>query len=426
MTAGTSLMAEQSVIGGCLSDPQAYWKIAGALNSEDFTDPFCRKAWIEIRNAASNDQSYDAVTLSETTTLDLADLLTIQNECPGAANVVAYSKIIRERAIQRRSVSIISKTLGKVQEGNSAAIPEMISQLEALTVSDGPTYTFYEALQAGLGAIETAQEVARASGGIVGAPTTIPVIDDRLRGLHGGKLIILAARPSLGKTALALQAAQGAATAGHPVGICSLEMGADEIALRSFAHRFQVNGSGLSFGDPEDVEALTRKIAANNERAEEFKRLPIYLDADTFDIGGIVARITEWHRKYAIKFAVVDHLQLIEWPEGKNRNDGLGDITRSLKLLAKRLDIPVMLLCQLNRSVEKENRRPKLADLRDSGNIEQDADIVCALHGDLETADGAREIDMGLLKHRGGQVGWVGRMVFNGQTQTFRKPTIGY
>lgn len=423
----TSVAAEQSVVGGCLIDNDAYWKIAGIVTPEDFSTKFHREAWSAIRNAASEGNPFDAVTLSETTNLELAELLTLANETPGSANVEAYAKIVRDRALLRKASSYVAQAQGKLASGDFNAIAELAGQLESLQRSDAPTCDFNEALRAGLTAIETAQIAAQSAGGIVGAPTGISAIDDRLRGLQGGKLIILAARPSLGKTALALQASQAAAEAGYPVGIMSLEMGAGEIALRAFAHQYQVNNSGLAFGDVEDVAQLTQKLAANEEKRERLKSLPIYIDEDTFDVGGILGRITEWHRKHSIKFAIVDHLQLVELPEGKSRNDGLGDVTRQLKLLAKRLDIPVMLLCQLNRSVEKEQRKPKLADLRDSGNIEQDADIVIALNGTLDNfSDGSRDVDVGFLKYRGGPVGWGGMMRFNGKTQTFRKAAIGY
>ena len=408
-------------------DNSAYWKIAGVVSPEDFTTKFHREAFAAIRDAADAGQPFDLVTLSETTHLDLSELATLVNETPGSANVSTYAKIVRDRALLRQASAAIAQSLERINGGDFDAIAELATRLEGLQRSDSPTCDFYEALQAGLQQIETAQIAARESSGIVGAPTGIAALDDRLRGLQGGKLIILAARPSLGKTALSLQAAQAAAAAGFPVGIMSLEMGAGEIAIRAFAHQYQVNNSALAFGDAEDVEALTHKIAANQEHAEQFKRLPIYIDEDTFDVAGILGRITEWHRRYGIKFAIVDHLQLVDLPRDRNRNDGLGDVTRSLKLLAKRLDIPVMLLCQLNRSVDREQRKPKLSDLRDSGNIEQDADIVIGLNGTLDNySDGTRDIEVGFLKYRGGPVGWGGIMRFNGRTQTFRKGAIGY
>jgi len=423
----SAALAEQSVIGGCLINNEAYWKIAGRLVPDDFTKPFHRKAWEEIRDAAENGSPFDAVTLSEETSLPLVDLLVLANETPGSANIEAYARIIRERSTVRAASTIVAEAQSKLAAGDLDAIAELSIRLEGLHRADSTAIDFNTALQSGLEEIEQAQARANSSGGIVGAPTGISSLDDRLRGLEGGKLIILAARPSLGKTAMALQAAQSAAEAGFPVGFLSLEMGAGEIAVRAFAHQYQINNTALSLGDNEVVEQLTHRVANNTDKANRIKRLPIYIDEDTFDVGGMLGRIAEWHRKHQIKLVIIDHLQLVELPRDTNRNNGLGEVTRQLKLIAKRLDIPVMLLCQLSRGVEKEQRKPRLSDLRDSGNIEQDADIVIALNGGLDpNHNGMREVEVGFLKYRGGLVGWGGFQQFNGQTQTFRKGIIGY
>lgn len=422
-----SIQAEASVVGGCLVDNAAYWKVSGALRPDDFTSKLHRDIWSAVRDAADDGDAFDCVTLSETTALKLEDLLSIANNTPGAANITVYAKIVRDRSTVRAASAIVAQAQSKLAAGDIDAIAELSARLEGLHRSDSASVTFFDALRTGLDDIETAQELAAAGGGIVGAPTGIAALDDRLRGLSGGKLIILAARPSLGKTALALQAAQSAAAAGFPTGVMSLEMGAGEIAIRAFAHQYQVNNTGLAFGDNDAVGQLTNRIAADADKVARVKGLPIYIDEDTFDVGGIIGRIAEWHRKYQIKFAVVDHLQLVELPQGMNRNNGLGEVTRQLKLLAKRLDMPIMLLCQLSRSVEKEQRKPRLSDLRDSGNIEQDADIVISLHGTLDPShNGMREVEVGFLKYRGGLVGWGGQTLFNGQTQTFRKMEFRY
>jgi len=422
-----SISAEQSVIGGCLLDNDAYWKIAGIVRQSDFTLELHREMFKAIAIAANAGDVFDCVTLSETTDLNLADLLTLANNTPGSANIVAYSRIVRDSATVRAAALICAESLGRLNEGDIDAISDLAINLEGLSRSEKPATSFFEALQQGFDEIEEAQKHANAEGGIIGAPTGIKPIDDRMRGLKGGKLIILAARPSLGKTALALQAAQSAAAAGFPTGVMSLEMGSGEIGIRALAHQYQVNNTGLTFGENEVIGQLTGKVTADTDKVNAIRTLPIYIDEDTFDLNGILTRISEWHRKYKIKFVVVDHLQLVELSDKKNRNDGLGEVTRSLKLLAKRLDIPVMLLCQLSRGVEKEKRAPKLSDLRDSGNIEQDADVVISLNGDLEPSpSGMRDITIDFLKHRGGRVGWAGTSQFNGATQTFRVVTTQY
>lgn len=419
--------AEQAIVGGCVIDNAAYWKIASIVRASDFANAFCRQAYTAIERASSAGDQFDVVTLCENFDLDLADLASIVNETPGAANIATYARIVRNESIMRSAIAEVSAARERLVDGDAGAIPELQSRLEALNRTEKPSTNFHDALIAGLDNIEAAQIAAQSKNRMVGAPTGVANIDDRLRGLSGGKLIILAARPSLGKTALALQAAQSAALEGYPVGILSLEMGADEIAIRSFAHQFSVNNTALAFGDREAVANLTNRLKADPEKMERIKNLPVYIDEDSFSIAGIVSRITEWKRKHDIKLAVVDHLQLVEVEKGFNRNDGLGEITRQLKILAKRLDIPVVLLCQLNRNVEREQRAPRLSDLRDSGNIEQDADIVISLHGSLEpNPQGAREVEIDFLKLRGGLVGPAGTAIFNGPTQTFKRAEFRY
>ena len=422
MSGRDAMAAEQSVIGGCLLDNEAYWRVAGTLVESDFTSAFNRRCWTAIQKAANAGDGFDAVTLSETTDLDLGELLTLANETPGAANIEAYARIVQERSIARMATTVVTRAASRLSAGEiDGVIPDLQSQLERLNRTERPSVNFHEALAGGLDAIEAAQK-ARDADGLSGAPTGIPPLDYRLGGLSGPKLIILAARPSLGKTALVLQVAQAAAGAGFPVGIMSLEMSADEIALRAFAHQMQLNNSALAAGDKETVEKMARKFASDPDRVTAVKTLPIHIDEDSYSLPAITARISEWKRKHGIQLAIIDHLQLVEIGEGQNRNDGLGEITRQLKILAKRLDMPIILLCQLNRSVERENRKPKLSDLRDSGNIEQDADIVLALHGDIEVdRGGMRDVEIGWLKFRGGVVGWQCTLKFNGPTQTFRQ-----
>lgn len=411
-----SRAAEQSVVGGCMLNNDAYWLASAIVVESDFIDDFYRRCWSEISTAADKGEPFDFVTLSETSELPLADLAGLIQEVPGSANIETYARIVRDRAALRKGIAAAAEAIDRMKDGDMEALPEGALRMDSTEMSQK------EVLAHSLDAIQAAGVAAQSPGGLVGAPTGIQLFDRKTGGLTGGKLIILAARPSLGKTALALQAVQAAAAAGYPTGVLSLEMGGDEIGIRQFAHQFQMNNTALSQGDAGTLDQLMDRLARDPERLEEFQKLPLYFDEDNFTINGIVARITEWHRKYGIKFAVIDHLQLVELPEGQSRNDGLGIITRKLKILAKRLDIPIMLLCQLNRNVEREKRKPQLSDLRDSGNIEQDADIVAMLAGDMEPDhNGLREVQLGFMKLRGGVVGWAGTMQFCGPTQTFRR-----
>jgi len=152
--------------------------------------------------------------------------------------------------------------------------------------------------------------------------------------------------------------------------------------------------------------------------------LPIHLDTDTYTLGGIVARLAEWKNQHGIKLGIVDHLGLIEGGDSKSRNDWLGQVSRRLKKAAKQLNMPILAISQLNRQVEQTKRRPVLADLRDSGNIEQDADACIFLHVEANTEDGANgsPIEIGLLKNRMGRKGWLSeRFAFDGRSQQLRE-----
>ena len=410
--------AEAAVIAACIADPELHFTVSDYLSPDDFTDPLLRTAYDAIGQQLAKDRPVDIVTLSDDHDLHLGDLAAIVQDYP-STNGETYARMVKRSAINRRALAVISKYQGAIAGGDPDAMTTLQAELEKLasTQHRAGYLTFPEVLRAGMGDIEEARE--RRKAGVTGLTFGLPELDHTIGGLRGPKLLILAARPSLGKTALALQMALNSANHGHAVGICSLEMSGADIAVRSMAHEYDVNNTSLARGDDEAVRAIAAKAKSRN-----IKDLPLFVDEDTYTPGGIVSRAIEWHRKHAIEALIVDHLQLVEVPGDRNRNDSLGDVTRALKLLAKRLNIPVILVCQLNRLVEREKRRPKLSDLRDSGNIEQDADIVMMLHGELEGTghSGDRDVEIGFVKFRGGRVGWLGsRTIFHGTTQRFRE-----
>jgi replicative DNA helicase len=294
-----------------------------------------------------------------------------------------------------------------------------MSRLESVTATNsGGSLSFSEAFAKALEYIDDSAEAKR-KGGVVGVPTGLPEIDARTGGLQQRRLIILAARPSIGKTMLANQIALMAASKGFPVGICSLEMGAEELTIRAMANRYRLNASALSFGDEGELTKLSRAIGDKS-----IADLPIHLDTDTTSLGGIQARLSEWKRQHDISLGIVDHIGLVEGGDNKSRNDWLGTVSRTLKVTAKRLNIPILAVSQLNRTVEKEKRRPVLSDLRDSGNVEQDCDIALFLHVEPDAVPGVNgtPMEIGLLKNRMGRRGWINeRFAFDGRTQTIRE-----
>jgi len=427
MTALHSISAEQSVIGGLLLEPDTLPDISCLLHESDFVKrehALIFRAIGELTNAGT---PIDVLTIREH--LELAHKLNdaggpayiaaIAKDTPSASNIRAYAGIVAACA-KRRQVRDLFTAAAKRAE-SAEDVSELIGDISACAegiASKGASadQSFAEAWRI---AIEAMDEAANARGGIVGVPTGIPAIDRRTGGLLQRRLIILAARPSIGKTALAQQIALHAASKGYPGGIISLEMSAEELMTRSMANMYGLNVSALTFGN--DAE-LTKLSAAAGRRS--ISTLPIWMDTDTYSLGGIVARLSEWRRKHCIQLAIIDHIGLIDGGDNLSRNDHLGKITRTLKITAKRLGIPIIAVCQLNRAVERDKRRPVLADLRDSGSIEQDADVAVFLHTDPneERVDSSVRLEIGLLKNRIGMTGWLPEhLTFDGRTQRIRE-----
>ncbi len=202
----------------------------------------------------------------------------------------------------------------------------------------------------------------------------------------------------------------------------SLEMSADELAQRAFAVECGVDIGRLGRAETDALEAVN--MALETRRIHHW---PLHTDCDTYHLAGIIARAAEWKRAHGIELLVVDHIGLVEVPGTQSANERLSAVSRELKKLAKRLDLAVLAVSQLNRNVEREKRRPMLADLRDSGSIEQDADVCIFLHVDADQdPQPVKPIDIGLLKHRYGQKGWLIRageslFEFNGPLQQIRE-----
>lgn len=424
-----SLEAEQSVLGACMGWPEAYPRIQGQLEAGAFYREDHRTIWSAITAVA--DKGLDPVTVAEhlqaAGQLDsvggLSNVVALVENCPGAANVEVYAQIVREHALRRRLAEMCAGIVERLREPPQTLIADLQSALDAVQHSGhGEALSFLEVLSRADDVIHEARRAAE-QGGHSGIPTGLPALDRRIGGLPRKRLIILAGRPSLGKTALSEQIALHAARHGHPVGFCSLEMGADELGIRAFANVLEVNGTALQYGERHTVEAWSRKLSGH-----PMLNYPIFVDDFTFTLGGIVARAHEWRHRQKIELLIVDYLGLIEGAPGERKVEQLGEITRTMKKLAKRLDLPVLLLAQLNRKVEEERRRPKLSDLRDSGAIEQDADVAIFLHSDDDSEEeGPVSVEIGVLKTRYGKRGWLpARFQFDGRTQRFMETVPGF
>jgi replicative DNA helicase len=222
-------------------------------------------------------------------------------------------------------------------------------------------------------------------------------------------MVVLGGRPGTYKSAIAWQILLRAASRGTPVGIVSLEMNHAELASRALAHELKINGHAFVSGDRRVVEEVQRR------QNPDMRQWPIRIDSRSTKLGEIIARIIEWKYRYDIQLACLDHIQLVAHEKSQNRFLELSEVSRQMKLLAMRLDIPILVLSQLSREVEKENRQPRDSDLRECGNLEQDADIIIFTH--CKKGKGIEEDnhEMILSKQRGGAARQVIDLVVNGE-----------
>ncbi len=392
------------MLGAILFDNLAYQRVADVLRADDFYAPAHVALFDVAGKIIQGGRVADGVTLREyfetaeqLTEIGgaryLADLL---DSAAFGAEVVDYALIIRDLAIRRSLVAIGSDLQGRAlnpePESNGA------SQIE---VAERQLFTLAERGQSGRGfasfgealaeSLMMAEAAYKREGKISGISTGLHDLDHKLGGLHNSDLVILAGRPSMGKTSLATNIAYNAAAAyraetledgskktveGAIVGFFSLEMSSEQLASRILAERSGISGHRLRQGDfdKQDYERL-------RDAAAELQNLPLYID-DTggISLGQLTARARRMRRAVGLDLIVIDYLQLITTASSgreTNRVQEITQITTALKALAKDLNVPVMALSQLSRAVEqREDKRPMLSDLRESGSIEQDADVV--------------------------------------------------
>jgi replicative DNA helicase len=283
-----------------------------------------------------------------------------------------------------------------------------MSSLQNLAHSGQQDTPFGAALEAAQADAEAAMK-RRSSGAILGVSTTLPTLDRLTGGLHGPKLVVLGGRPATYKSALAWQILLKAASQGIAVGMVSLEMGASELGSRALARELKINGHAFASGDRQVIDVVREQFNP------EMRDWPIRIDDRSTRLGEIVARIVEWKYRYDIQIACVDHLQLVQHEKATSRFLELSEASRQFKLLAMRLNIPIIVLSQLSRSVEREGREPRLSDLRECGNIEQDADVVLFTHRIGEGGPEDDEYQVILVKQRGGPARQAINVFVNGK-----------
>lgn len=409
-----SILAEQSVIGALLLDgANALDRIEGILEETDFYRQEHRQIFAAIRKLAENGgKTIDAITVAEALegsgSLQLVGGLpylgNIAQNTPSTANIASYAKSVKQRAQQRQLIALANKISADCMTPNPD-VSEIINQADAAMVqllnagSDEPVQ-LYDAMADAIADIDARSTGNRPSG----LQTGMAVFDELTGGLEPGQLVIVAARPSVGKTAFGLGLADHIVQRDQSVAFFSLEMTRRELTQRLLALRSGVSVTAQRSGQLEE-RIWDRIIACQGKTVGQ--RL-FLIDRPSIGVAYIRAAARKIKRQKGLELIVVDYLGLMRG-EGQNRTQEIGSISRGLKALAKELGIPIIALAQLNRGVEgRADKRPMLSDLRDSGEVEQDADIVAMLHREeLYSADSAWQGKAELLirKNRNGPTG---------------------
>jgi replicative DNA helicase len=417
-----SIEGEQAVLGGLLLSPRAFDQVADIVTEPDFYREDHRLIYRAIEELNHKGLPCDAVTVTEWFEshglVDQVDgggyISQLASNTPSAANVRAYAEIVRERSILRQLVDVGADITSGAFSSDGRNSRELLEEAErkvfAIADQDLRTGASFVPIQEAIKeAIEKLQELAEHEGDITGIPTGFKDLDEKTAGLQDSDLIIVAGRPSMGKTTLAMNIAESAAIKHEkPVAIFSMEMSAQQLVRRMFSSLGQIDQNKLRTGNLDDLDWPKLTSAMNL-----LHKSHIFIDeTPSLSPAELRARARRLKREHDIGLIVVDYLQLMAVPGTReNRATEIAEISRSLKAIAKELHLPVIALSQLNRALEQRpNKRPVMADLRESGSIEQDADLIVFIYRDEvyneDTPEkGKAEIIIG--KHRNGPTGTV-------------------
>ncbi len=389
-----SIEAEQAVLGGLMLAPDAYDIVGDALGEHDFYRRDHQLIFRAIRELAEKSKPFDALTLGEwfesmgesEQVAGGAYLIELASTTPSAANIKAYAEIVRDKAVLRKLIEVGTTIVNDGFQPEGRESSEILSAAEqqvfAIAEAGARGRTDFTAINTALSeAFDVLQTRYAAGGSVTGLSTGYTELDEMTAGLQPTDLLILAARPAMGKTTLALNIAEYAAIKSKKaVAVFSMEMSASQLALRLISSNGRVNAQRLRSGQLED-EDWSRVSSA----IRMLKESKIFID-DTPGLSpdALRAKARRLKREHDLGLVVVDYLQLMAVPGNtENRATEISEISRSLKHLAKELNVPVIALSQLNRSLEtRADKRPVMADLRESGAIEQDADVIMFIYRD--------------------------------------------
>ena len=422
--------AEQCVLGGMLLSKDAISDVMETIRPDDHYRPAHQIVHEAILELYGRGEPADPVTVSDLLNKrgELARiggptyLHTLIASVPTAANAGYYARIVRERAILRRLVEVGTRIVQLGYSGDGEA-DELVdrAQAEVYGVTERRVSEDYLSLSEIMpGALDEIEAIGSRGGGMSGVPTGFADLDALTNGLHPGQMVVIAARPAVGKSTLALDLARAAAIKHSlPTVIFSLEMSRNEITMRLLSAEARVPLHSMRTGQmgEEDWTRLARRMS-------EVVDAPLFIDdSPNMSMMEIRAKCRRLKQRQELKMVIVDYLQLMSSPKRtENRQQEVSEMSRSLKLLAKEIDVPVIAISQLNRGPEQRtDKRPLLSDLRESGSIEQDADMVILLHReDVYERESPRagEADLVIAKHRNGPTATV-TVAFQGHYSRF-------
>jgi replicative DNA helicase len=424
------LAAEQCVLGGMLLSKDAISDVLDVIKAHDYYRPAHQMVHEVILDLYGRGEPVDAVTVAAELTRrgDIGRmggapyLHTLIASVPTAANAGYYARIVRERAILRRLVEVGTRIvqLGYAGDGDANDLVDR-AEAEVYGVTDRRVSDDYLPLSEIMpGALDEIEAIGSRGGSLVGVPTGFADLDSLTNGLHPGQMIVIAARPAMGKSALGLDICRAASVrSGLTSVLFSLEMSRNEITMRLLSAESRVPLQAMRTGQlgEDDWTRLARRMS-------EVVDAPLFIDdSPNMSMMEIRSKCRRLKQRNDLRLVVIDYLQLMSSPKRvENRQQEVSELSRSLKLLAKELNVPVVALAQLNRGPEmRTDKRPLLADLRESGSIEQDADVVVLLHREdayERESPRAGEADLIVAKHRNGPTTTV-TVAFQGHYSRF-------
>jgi replicative DNA helicase len=440
-----SVEAEQSLLGGLLLDNLAFDKIADLVTAEDFYRDDHRRLFRHISKLIEQGKPADVVTVAESVeasedkdrTGGGAYLGSLAQNTPSALNIRRYAELVRERSVQRRLAQVATEIAEAALSPSGKEVGQLLDEAESRILEVGErgqrgTQGFEEIRPVLARVFERMDHLYQQENksDVTGVPTGFLDLDEKTAGLQPGDLIIVAGRPSMGKTAIALNMAEHVAVDnGLPVAIFSMEMGASQLAMRMLGSIARVDQHKMRTGRLADEEWSRLSSAM-----ERLHNAPIFID-ETAALNSLELRTRARRMRRQcgkLGMVMVDYLQLMSSPnsgQNENRATEISEISRGLKALAKELEVPVVALSQLSRAVEQRNdKRPMMSDLRESGAIEQDADVILFVYRDevyfpeKPEAKGRAEVIIG--KQRNGPIGKVD-LAFLGQFTRFENLAHG-